>query len=100
MLITDILKTNGERYTRETALVERGPDRRQRREITWGDFDATADKIAAALMAAGIRRGDTVVHLMMNSLEWLPVYFGILRSGAWAVPLNFRFDADTIKNVL
>ena len=34
---------------------------------------------------------------MMNSIEWLPIYFGILRAGAWAVPLNFRFDADTIK---
>ena len=30
------------------------------------------------------------------TLEWLPVYFGILRAGAWAVPLNFRFVASTI----
>jgi len=37
------------------------------------------------------------VHLMMNCIEWLPIYFGILRTGAWAVPLNFRFDANTVK---
>ncbi|MFC1864191.1 class I adenylate-forming enzyme family protein, partial [Thermodesulfobacteriota bacterium] len=30
-------------------------------------------------------------------LEWLPLYFGILRTGAWAVPLNFRFTAKDIK---
>jgi len=34
---------------------------------------------------------------MINCLEWLPFYFGILRTGAWAVPLNFRFTADDIK---
>ena len=34
---------------------------------------------------------------MMNSLEWLPIYFGILRTGAWVVPLNFRFAAETIQ---
>jgi acyl-CoA synthetase (AMP-forming)/AMP-acid ligase II len=29
---------------------------------------------------------------------WLPIYFGILRTGALAVPLNFRFAAKTIKH--
>jgi acyl-CoA synthetase (AMP-forming)/AMP-acid ligase II len=64
--------------------------------MTWKAFDETANRVANALMAMGISRGDTVVQLMTNSLEWLPVYFGILRTGAWVVPLNFRFDAETI----
>ena len=34
---------------------------------------------------------------MMNSIDWLVVYFGIIRTGAWAVPLNFRFTAKEIK---
>ena len=33
---------------------------------------------------------------MTNCIEWLPIYFGILRTGAWVVPLNFRFDAATV----
>jgi len=37
---------------------------------------------------------------MTNCLEWLPVYFGILKSGALAAPLNFRFDAGTIARCL
>jgi len=49
-----------------------------------------------AFGALGIERGDKVIHLMMNCLEWLPLYFGILRTGAWAVPLNFRFTAEDI----
>ena len=34
---------------------------------------------------------------MMNCLEWLPIYFGILRTGAWVVPLNFRFNSEDIE---
>jgi len=36
----------------------------------------------------------------MNCLEWLPVYFGVLKAGAIAVPLNFRYSADEIKYCL
>ncbi len=32
----------------------------------------------------------------MNCLEWLPIYFGILKTGALAVPLNFRYAPDEI----
>ncbi len=60
-------------------------------------FDDQANQVADALLKKGIRKGDRVVHLMKNCIEWLPAYFGILRTGAWAVPLNFRFDAMTIK---
>ena len=37
---------------------------------------------------------------MMNCLEWLPVYFGILKAGCIAVPMNFRYSADEIKYCL
>jgi len=96
MLITEILARNARMYAAETALVERDPANGIRREITWRAFDAQANRLAQALMGKGIKKGDRVVQLMMNCLEWLPVYFGILRSGAWAVPLNFRFVAKTI----
>ena len=36
----------------------------------------------------------------MNSLEWLPIYFGILKAGCLAVPMNFRYSADEIKYCL
>ncbi len=34
---------------------------------------------------------------MNNSIDWLIAYFGIVRTGAWVVPLNFRFSADDLK---
>ena len=96
MIITEILARNGRRFGKETALIERIPELNRRVEMTWGEFDEQANRVAQALVARGIRKGDTVVHLMMNCIEWLPVYFGILRTGALAVPLNFRFLAKGI----
>ena len=97
MIITEILARNARMYGAQTALIERAPAENKRSEITWAAFDAQANQVARALMARGIEPGDRVVHLLMNSLEWLPIYFGILRTGAWAVPLNFRFVARTIQ---
>jgi len=97
MLITEILARNARMYAEKTALVEREPEKNKRREISWKEFDDQANQVAQALIARGIKKGDRVVHLMTNCLEWLPVYFGILRTGAWAVPLNFRFVAKTIQ---
>jgi acyl-CoA synthetase (AMP-forming)/AMP-acid ligase II len=97
MLLGDILARNARMYRDEVALVEREPARDRRIEITWKEFDEQANRFANGLIARGIRKGDKVLHLMMNCIEWLPTYFGILRTGAWAVPLNFRFSSEDIK---
>jgi len=97
MIITEILARNARMYGDEIALVEREPAKNLRKQITWREFDDRANKVANAFMARGVRKGDKVIHLMMNCLEWLPTYFGILRTGAWAVPLNFRFTGEDIR---
>ena len=117
MPITDLLERNSKLYGEETALVEINPEVQEeqrvtwkeyaliqptstapyRREITWSVFDEKANRVANLLLSLGIRKGQKVGILMMNCLEWLPVYFGILKSGAVAVPLNFRYTADEIS---
>lgn len=97
MIITEILARNARMYGDEIALIEREPAKERRAAITWKEFDDMANRVANALLAKGVKKGDKVIHLMMNSLEWLPAYFGILRTGAWAVPLNFRFTAEDIR---
>ena len=97
MIIGEMLARNARMYGDEIALIEREPAKDKRVFITWKEFDDSANRIANALISKGIKKGDKVVHLMMNCLEWLPVYFGILRTGAWAVPLNFRFTAEDIR---
>ena len=44
-----------------------------------------------------MKKGEKVGILLMNCLEWLPIYFGILKAGGIAVPLNFRYTCDEIK---
>ena len=97
MIITEILARNARMYGGQVALIEREPEKRLRREITWEEFDNMANRIANSLINQGIKKGDKIILLMVNCLEWLPIYFGILRTGAWAVPLNFRFTAKEIR---
>jgi acyl-CoA synthetase (AMP-forming)/AMP-acid ligase II len=96
MIITEILARNARMYSDQVALVERDPSQNRRAEISWREFEENANRLANALAARGVRKGDKVIHLMTNCLEWLPAYFGILKTGAWAVPLNFRFTAEDI----
>jgi acyl-CoA synthetase (AMP-forming)/AMP-acid ligase II len=84
----------------EYELIENNPAGEYRREMTWSVFNEKANRLANLLVKRGIKKGDKVAILMMNCLEWLPIYFGILKSGAIAVPLNFRYTAEEIKYCL
>lgn len=81
-------------------LVETNPEKRYRREMTWREFDDKANRLANFLLGRGLEKGHKVGILLMNCLEWLPIYFGILKTGAIAVPLNYRYTEDEIKYCL
>ena len=120
MPITDLLERNSKLYGNEIALVEMNPEIQEeprvtwreyeliqpttatpyRREISWSVFDEKANRVANLLLSRGIRKGQKVAILLMNCLEWLPIYFGVLKTGAIAVPLNFRYTADEIDYCL
>ena len=85
---------------REYELIENNPAGEYRRDMTWRVFDEKANRLANLLIKRGIKKGDKVAILLMNCLEWLPIYFGILKTGAIAVPLNFRYSAEEIKYCL
>ncbi|MBR2460883.1 MAG: AMP-binding protein [Clostridia bacterium] len=117
MIITEVLEKNAKFYPNEVSLVEINPAKRPaehvtwkefnliesaagekyRRELTWKEFDIRANRFANLLLTRGVKKGDKVAILLMNSLEWLPIYFGILKCGAIAVPMNYRYAADEIK---
>jgi len=91
---------NARRTWKEYELIESNPHEIGRKEMTWHEFDVKANRFANLLLTRGVKKGDKIAILMMNCLEWLPVYFGILKTGALAVPLNFRYTADEIKYCL
>ena len=90
------IKENRRVTWKEYELIESDPKTHYRREITWSVFEEKANRFANLLLKRGIKKGDKVAILMMNGLEWLPIYFGILKTGALAVPLNFRYSSDEI----
>ncbi len=120
MLITEVLARNAEMYGQEKCLteinmalqeehhvtwleyklIENNPAGEYRRDMTWRVFDEKANRLANLLIKRGIKKGDKVAILLMNCLEWLPIYFGILKAGAIVVPLNFRYTAEEIKYCL
>ncbi len=85
---------------REYSLIESDRSGAFRKQMTWGEFDIKANRFANLLLTRGIRKGDKVAILLMNCLDWLPIYFGILKSGAIAVPFNYRYDVGEIEHCL
>ena len=85
---------------REYSLIESSPVEAFRSEISWRQFEEKANRFANFLLSRSFKRGDKIAILLMNCLEWLPIYFGILKAGCMAVPLNFRYTADEIKYCL
>ena len=74
------------------------PTEPYRREITWNVFDEKANRFANMLLSPGHHaRATRWPSCCMNCLEWLPIYFGILKTGALAVPFNFRYSAEEIE---
>ncbi len=121
MVITEFLERNARLYGSETALVEINPseerdravtwreasliesaqpDAPYRRAISWQEFDHQANRFANLLLSRETKPGTKVGILLMNCLEWLPLYFGVLKAGCIAVPLNFRYSSDEIKYCL
>ena len=121
MVITELLERNARLYRDEIALVEINPseerdnavtwrdfslienampDAPYRRELSWKGFDRRANRFANLLLSRGVKRGTKVGILLMNCLEWLPIYFGVLKAGCIAVPLNYRYSSEEIRYCL
>ena len=101
MPVMELLERNARLYPDEVALVELNPEEKDnrrttwkeyeliqptsfrpyRREITWSIFDEKANRFANMLLDRGIKKGDKVAIIMYNCLEWLPIYFGVLKTG-------------------
>jgi acyl-CoA synthetase (AMP-forming)/AMP-acid ligase II len=97
MNISEMLARNARVFPEEIALIERVPSKNLRTQITWRQFDERVNRIANTLVTRGVEKGDIVMHWMMNSINWLEAYFGIVRIGAIAAPLNFRFTEKDFK---
>jgi long-chain acyl-CoA synthetase len=83
----------------KVAVIDLGGELKPRR-YTYAEIDAGANGVANALLQRGLRRGDRVALLSANRTEYLVAYYGIMRAGLIAVPVNYRFPRQTIHFIL
>ena len=98
MNLVDFLEKNARLYPRDMAFIEVRPLTKARRDIDWARFNERTNRLANALMEKGIKKRDKVFLLGRNSIHWLEAYFAVMKTGAWVVPLNFRFTNDDVQN--
>ena len=89
---------NASKFPEREFIIESYPSKGIRKAITWKQLNDQTNKLANFMMKeCGIKKGDVVVHLMMNSIEWYVCYMAVLKTGATVTPLNFRFASSDIK---
>ncbi|MCE2764822.1 MAG: AMP-binding protein, partial [Ilumatobacteraceae bacterium] len=78
------------------ALYDVAADRR----FTYAELNAETNRAAQLLVRAGVKKGDRVGLLLMNSAEYLTSFFATAKLGAVIVPLNWRLVADELEFIL
>ena len=90
----DVPAMGAERYGEKLAVEYRGD------EQSYADLEARSNRVANALVDAGIDPGDRVALYLENSLQFPESLFGVVKAGAVAVPLNHRMDRGRLEYVL
>src|SRR5581483_3630914 len=88
-----------ERDSSKLAVIDLGGETSPR-EFSYARLDGMANGVARALGKRGFARGDRIAILSANRAEYLAAYYGIMRAGLVAVPVNFKFPRQTIDFII
>lgn len=88
-----------DRDLQKIAIIDLGGETSPR-EFSYAQLDAMSMGVARAMTKRGLQRGDRVAILSMNRTEFVAAYFGIMRAGFVAVPVNWRFPRQTIHFIM
>ena len=87
----EIVSRTARRRPEHTALVFENEGR------TFAELDERVARLAGALVARGVGRGDRVAIVMFNCVEFVETFLACHRIGACAVPINFRLAAAEVR---
>jgi acyl-CoA synthetase (AMP-forming)/AMP-acid ligase II len=69
------------------------------RVVTWGEFDALTDSIAAGLAARGLRPGDIAGQMLRNTPDYMLAYFGCVKAGVVPVNVNYHYRQRELADI-
>jgi long-chain acyl-CoA synthetase len=99
MNLGDFLRVRGD--PARIVLIETGPDGASvKAQSSAEQIDALASAVARGLLRKGLQRGDRIGILSLNRTEFVAVYFGAMRAGLVAVPINWKLPADTVAYIV
>jgi long-chain acyl-CoA synthetase len=97
MLMSYVATKNAKYYPNKTFLKD------DLRQVTFLEFDRRTNALAGSLLARGLKKGERVVVINHNSIELLEVYFGVIKAGGIAVPVNIHLAgrewAEIFRNI-
>lgn len=94
MLLGGHITHNARRFPDKVALIDRAC------RMSYSRLEAGANQVGHALLAAGVVPGDRVAFLAGSSCQWVEAFYGVLKVGAVAVPLNYRETPEQISRML
>lgn len=84
--------------------VRRYPDKMAialgERRLSYAELDELSNRVASGLMKIGLAKGDRVAMLLSNSPDFAVIYFGIVKAGAIAVPLDTKYKLTEISALI
>ena len=88
-----MLEKTANKYAGKTAIVL------GERRVSYAELDEASNKVANALIKMGVRKGDRVAILSPNSPEFVTTYFGVIKAGGIAVPLDIRYKVEELASL-
>jgi crotonobetaine/carnitine-CoA ligase len=67
---------------------------------TYGEIDERSDRMAAGLAALGVTRGDRVMVMMGNRIEFVVTWFALNKLGAFHAPINIDYRGDFLEHLI
>jgi acyl-CoA synthetase (AMP-forming)/AMP-acid ligase II len=92
--LSDTIRINAKHFPRKTALICEGQSR------TFAEFNVRVNRLADALYASGLRKGDRLGILSTNRIEFVEAYGAAEKGGFIAVPINHRLDHNEIGYIV
>jgi long-chain acyl-CoA synthetase len=93
MDLSQMLEGAAKRFPRKTAIIFEG------RHITFAELEAEAGRVAGGLARLGVKKGDRVAMIQSSNPTFVTAFFGIMKAGGIAVPLDARYVADELASL-